>query len=163
MPGPRTPAAVPEMPDKYFTGGHPFLLLTTADREGPGRRGSHFMASPPKSSSKGKHAGGLNLMLDFLPSGDPYHAIWNNFKWACKHAQGHLEATNLQMTVPYNANYNPYLKAANLRKKEEFAADFRQIAPIPPAEFEELLEAITLDELDVVLKKQKKEDGGGAR
>ena len=91
--------SVPELPDRYFLGGHPALLLTTGDREGPGRRASHFMAAPEiVHGPEVKPSGGLNLMLDFLPSGDPYHGSWNNFKWACKHADGHLEATLLQLT-----------------------------------------------------------------
>ena len=85
-------------------------------------------------------------MLDFLPSGDPYHRSWNDFKWACKHAGNHFEATCLQMTVVFNCNYNPYMKGANMHKKRELLADLAKILPVPTDEFEQLLDSLALDQ-----------------
>ena len=126
------------MPGRYLGGSSPRLLLLTADQEGCGRRAAHFLASPAAR-------GGLNLMLDFLMGGDPYHRSWNDFKWACSKALGHLQATNLQMAVVYNCNYQPFLKAANMQKKREILREIIQLFDGTPEEFELLLDTIALD------------------
>ena len=126
--------------DSYCQGAQPRLLLLTADQEGCGRRCCHFLAAPEWTGH-----GGLKLMLDFLPGGEPYHRSWNDFKRACSRAAGRFEATTLQLGVVMNQNYNPCLKGSNMFKKREMLKDLREIAPCASAAWEELMDTFAAD------------------
>ena len=67
-----------------------------------------------------------------------------------RHEEHHvITLLHTKSTEVFNANYNPFLKAANFGKKKEFLQEWRQLAPVPSEEFESLLEAIAVDNRDV--------------
>ena len=127
-----TLAAEPEIPDNLFdTPWDKILLLLTIDQASTGWGSCHFLSSPGYAKSaltapgSARHrktlvrsGGGMNLLLDFV--GDPFHRSWNDWKWACRHARGTMMSSQMQITVVYNHNYQPYLNGANLTKKQEF-------------------------------------------
>ncbi len=115
------------------------MLLLTSDQDGAGWAAAHFLAAP----WTGHGHGGLNLLVDFVP--DPFHRSWNDFKYALRHASGGLVASQIQLTVIYNTNYQPFLNAANMGKKRELAQEYRLLFPGADVEFEDLLEHIALD------------------
>ncbi len=131
----------PELPEKYLQDMQVPMLLLTGDQESCGRRACHFLAGP--STDQG---GGMNLMLDFLPGGEPFHRSWNDFQWACRKARGQFEATRIQMTFVYNFNYQPFQQAANLQKKQEIQKELQQIMPVADDAWEAMMDSITLDQ-----------------
>ena len=90
------------------------LLLMVLDQASTGWAAAHFLASP--------QPGGMGLHIHFM--GDPFHRSWNDFKWACSRATGHLNHSMIQMTICYNANYGPWMKAAFMLKKREALMEF---------------------------------------
>ena len=65
----------------------------------------------------------------------------------------------LQMSVVFNCNYQPYLQGANMQKKRELMAELSAVLPVPPADFEQLLDALALDERSAPVTSH----GAGAR
>ena len=90
------------------------LLLLVLDQASSGWSAAHFLASP--------RPGGMGLHVHFM--GDPFHRSWNDFKWACSRATGHLSHAMIQMTICYNANYGPWMKAAFMLKKREALLEY---------------------------------------
>ena len=90
------------------------LLLLVLDQASTGWAAAHFLASP--------QPGGMGLHVHFM--GDPFHRSWNDFKWACSRATGHLSHAMIQMTICYNANYGPWMKAAFMLKKREALLEY---------------------------------------
>ena len=143
---------VPELPDHMLDpkgwASIPLLQLTV-DQASTGWSACHFLSWPGgRGQAEGKRRrrtlprtpGGMNLLLNFTV--DPYHRSWNDFKWACKHSEGHMNSSILQMMVVYNHNYQPYLNGANMGKKKEFLADFQQLFPQHGHEWEEVVSNI---------------------
>ena len=173
-PGGSTPP-VPELPDNMLDmkgwATIPVLLLTL-DQASTGWSACHFLSWPGGSRLPAgpggslptqrrrrtlpRTPGGMNLLLLFLT--DPYHRSWNDFKWACKHAMGHMNSSILQMMVVYNHNYQPYLNGANLGKKKEFLADFQQLFPRHGHEWEEVVSNLG----SIATAEHGVEFGGGA-
>ena len=169
-PGGNTPD-VPELPDNMLDmakwAAIPLLHLTV-DQAPTGWSACHFLSWPGMGSGSpgqathrrrrtlAQTAGGMNLLLHFLV--DPFHRSWNDFKWACKHALGHMNSSILQMMVVYNHNYQPYLNGANLGKKKEFLVDFQQLFPRHGHEWEEVLSNLG----SIATAEHGVEFGGGA-
>ena len=160
----------PELPDNMLemsTWAAMPLLHLTVDQASTGWSACHFLSwprlgirSPDQATNRRRRIprspGGMNLMLHFLM--DPFHRSWNDFKWACKHALGHMNSSIMQMMVVYNHNYQPYLNGANLGKKTEFLLDFQQLFPHHGHEWEEVLSNLG----SIATAENGVEFGGGA-
>ena len=107
--------------------------------------GVAVISSQPPLGPGGR--GGLGIVVEFLPGGEPYHRSWNDFKQALRRAPGRFEATMLQLSVVMNTNYNPWLKGSNMLKKREMLMELRALVPCPPAEWEELMDTFAADAL----------------
>ncbi len=117
--------------------GHSLSILTvTSDQEQVQFSAMQHLATSLEQSGQG-------LLL--CPVSDCYHRSWNDFRWACQHSKGGLNHTVLQLTFAYNANYGPYLKAANMATKRELLQEWRELEPDAPPEWEELLLSIASD------------------
>lgn len=103
-----------ELEDRFVDLASLPLLLMVLDQASTGWSAAHFLASP--------QPGGMGLHIHFM--GDPFHRSWNDFKWACSRATGHLNHSMIQMTICYNANYGPWMKAAFMLKKREALMEF---------------------------------------
>ncbi len=103
-----------ELEDKFTALASLPLLLLVLDQASIGWAAAHFLASP--------QPGGMGLHIHFM--GDPFHRSWNDFKWACSRATGHLSHAMIQMTICYNANYGPWMKAAFMLKKREALLEY---------------------------------------
>ena len=103
-----------ELEDKFTDLVSLPLLLLVLDQASTGWAAAHFLASPTP--------GGMGLHVHF--AADPFHRSWNDFKWACSKATGHLNHSMIQMTICYNANYGPWMKAAFMLKKREALMEY---------------------------------------
>ena len=94
-----TPQDTEELEDKYKEFASLPLLMLSLDQASSGWAAAHFLAAP--------QPGGMGLNVTF--TADPFHRSWNDFKWACSRAKGHINHSMSQMTICYNANYGPWM------------------------------------------------------
>ena len=111
------------------------IFLTGGDQDCSQETAKQFLRAPAP--------GGMGLMSDDLE--DHYHRSYNDFKWAAKWSKGHLPHTILQLCQAYNANYGPYLRAANMATKRESLLQWREAAPCSDQEWLQHVDAVTLD------------------
>jgi hypothetical protein len=109
-----TPQDTEELEDKYTEFASLPLLMLSLDQASSGWAAAHFLAAP--------QPGGMGLNVTF--TADPFHRSWNDFKWACSRAKGHINHSMIQMTICYNANYGPWMKAAFMTKKREALLEY---------------------------------------
>jgi hypothetical protein len=103
-----------ELPDEQPRADQAPLLLLTMDQASAGWAAAHFLAAPAP--------GGMGLLVHF--QGDTFHRSWNDFRWACGRAKGHIKHSMIQMTICYNCNYGPWLRAAFMAKKKEALLEY---------------------------------------
>ncbi len=132
-------SAVPEIEDETLeavASGSLRLLLLTGDQDTAQGSAIHFLLSATP--------GGMGCFADFRE--DFFHRSYNDFKWACRWTTpGHLAQTVLQMCFAFNCNYGPYLRAANMGKKQEALLRWRKHAPLPDQEWQCLVDEVVQD------------------